>query len=196
MAKPGSRYRIPTILVICMVTPPAAAWAFYKPVRVLAPELAGVRCVSERICTDDVSRHADAARLYAAAHDFVTASVGIFKTEPRVIFCTSHECFRSFGFDRAAAHTVATSGIVLAPRGWKDHVLRHETIHHLQAERLGVIRQWRMPDWFSEGMALAFSEDPRPMLGPPWLQHRSRFRAWYRSVGQEKLWAEARKLWP
>lgn len=155
-----------------------------------------MRCVGERICTDDVSRHADAARLYAAARDFVTASVGNFEAEPRVVFCATQACFRSFGFDRAAAHTIGVSGIVLAPRGWKDYVLRHEMIHHLQAERLGVIRQWRMPGWFSEGMAYAFSEDPRPNLGPPSQGHRSRFRTWYRAVDKEKLWAEARKLWP
>ena len=184
------------VLLICLVSSPVAAWAFYKPVRVLAPELAGVSCVSELICTDDVSRHAEADELYDQAHAFVTSSVGTIEEKPRVIFCTSQECFRSFGFDRAAAHTVGISGIVLAPRGWKDYVLRHEMIHHLQAERLGVIRQWRMPDWFSEGMAYVFSEDPRPTLEEPWQRHRSQFKRWYRSVGKENLWNEARRLWP
>ena len=184
------------ILLIFLILSPAAAWAFYKPVRVLAPELAGVSCVSEHICTDDASRRADTARLYDEAYAFVTASVGAIEDKPRVIFCASRACFRSFGFDRASAHTVGVSGIVVAPRGWTDHVLRHEMIHHLQAERLGVIRQWRMPDWFSEGMAHALGEDPRPALGEPWQGHRARFRRWYRSVGKENFWQEARRLWP
>ena len=63
-------------------------------------------------------------------------------------------------------------------------------------ERLGVIRQWLMPDWFSEGVAYLFSEDPRTELGEPWQEHHSRFKLWYRSVSKENLWAEARRLWP
>ncbi|MDE0056885.1 MAG: hypothetical protein OXI22_19020 [Defluviicoccus sp.] len=184
------------LALICLVLSPVGAWTIYKPARVLAPEWAGVSCVSESICTDDTSRAAEAAALYDSAYAFVASSVGTIETRPRVIFCASPACFRSFGFDRAAAHTVGVSGIVLAPRGWRDYILRHEMIHHLQAERLGVIRQWRMPVWFSEGMAYAFSEDPRPELGEPRQGHRERFRRWYRSVGREKLWSEARKLWP
>ena len=53
-----------------------------------------------------------------------------------------------------------------------------------------------MPGWFSEGMAYAFSEDPRPELGEPRQGHRARFERWYRSVGREHLWSEARRLWP
>ncbi len=180
----------------CLVLSPVAAWTVYKPVRVLMPEWAGVSCVSDRICTDDTSRAAEAAALCDRSHAFVIASVGNIEAGPRVIFCASRACFRSFGFGHAAARTVGVSGIVLAPRGWRDHILRHEMIHHLQAERLGVIRQWRMPGWFSEGMAYAFSEDPRPDLGEPWQGHRRRFERWYLPVGREKLWAEARKLWP
>ena len=118
-----------------------AAWAFYKPTRVLAPELAGVACVSEVICLDDVSRYEEAAELYNQAYAFVNSSLGAIDKKPRIIFCASAACFQSFGFNRAAAHTVGKSGIVIGPRGWKDYYLRHEMIHHLQAERMGVFRQ-------------------------------------------------------
>ena len=129
------------LALICLILSPVGAWLMYKPVRVLASELAGVSCVSEPICTNDASRGAEAAALYDRAYGFVAASVGTIETRPRVIFCASPMCFGSFGFERAAAHTVGVSGIVLAPRAWKDHILRHEMIHHLQAERLGAIRQ-------------------------------------------------------
>ena len=145
------------LALLSLVASPLAAWAFYEPVRVLAPELAGVSCVSESICVDDPDRYAEAAMPYDEAYAFVHSSVGHIERMPRVIFCSSQVCFRSFGFDRAAAHTVGTSSIVPGPRAWEDHLLRHEMIHHLQAERLGVIRQWLMPDWFTEGMAYAFS---------------------------------------
>ena len=184
------------LVLVCLVSSPLAAWAFYKPVRVLAPELAGVSCVSEIICTDDVARHAEATVLYDEALEFVHSSVGAIEQRPRVIFCSSQACFRSFGFDRAASHTVGTSGIVLGPRGWKSYYLRHEMIHHLQAERLGVIRRWLMPNWFTEGMAYVLSHDPRPVIAEPWQGYRLEFERWYRSAGKEDLWAEARELWP
>ena len=158
--------------------------------------LAGVSCVSDTICMDDVARHAEATVLYDEAYAFVRSTVGAFRRGPRVIFCSTQTCFRSFGFDRAVAQAVGVSGIVLGPRGWKDYYLRHEMIHHLQAERLGVIRQWLMPGWFTEGMAYAFSQDPRPVLADPWQEYRAAFESWYQVVGKDDLWVEARALRP
>ena len=134
------------------------------------------------------------ARLYDETFGFVNFSVGAIARKPRVIFCASTACFQSFGFKRAAAHTVGKSGIVIGPRGWKDYTVRHEMIHHLQAERMGVFRQWRRPTWFTEGMACLLGRDPRANLGEPWQRYRSEFEKWYRTIGAERLWEEARKL--
>ena len=180
--------------LIVLILIPGASWAFYKPVRVLAPELNGVTCFSDAICMEDVSRYEEASVLYGEALAFVNAEVGAVEDPPRAIFCSTQDCFEAFGFDRAAAHTVGVSGIVVGPRGWKRHNLRHEMIHHLQAERLGVFRQWRSPEWFKEGMAYVLSQDPRPVLGEPWQGYRSRFAAWFQSVGRERLWMEAARL--
>ena len=181
-------------LLVALVLSPFAAWGFYKPTRVLAPEWAGVPCVSERLCLDDPGREAEAAALYDEAHDFVTSRVGAIEHRPRAIFCSTKACFRSFGFDAAAAHTVGVSGIVVGPRGWKDYYLRHEMIHHLQAERLGVVRQRLLPDWFTEGMAYSLSGDPRPAVSEPRKGFREKFERWYRSVGKDRVWTEARNL--
>ena len=72
--------------------------------------------------------------------------------------------------------------------------MRHEMIHHLQAERLGVVRQWFMPEWFTEGMACSLSGDPRPALTEPRKGFREKFERWSRSVGKERIWTEASKL--
>lgn len=133
------------VLLIGLVCTPATAWTFYKPTRMLAPEWNGGSCLSETVCTDDASRYEEALALYDAAYAFVRESVGVIEQKPREIFCTSQACFQSFGFNKAAAHTVGISGIVISPREWKDYCLRHEMIHHLQAERLGVYGQWRSP---------------------------------------------------
>jgi len=40
------RIMVPLIVLLLV---PGASWAFYKPVRVLAPELNGVTCVNDAI---------------------------------------------------------------------------------------------------------------------------------------------------
>ena len=67
-------------------------------------------------------------------------------------------------------------------------------IHHLQAERLGVLKQWRSPNWFKEGMAYSLSQDPRSDISELFQKYSLEFEKWYRSVGKENLWKEARKL--
>lgn len=183
------------VLALLSLLLPLAAWAFFKPVRVLAPELNGVSCVGEGICIDDPARLAEALGLYDGATRFVEEAVGAFAARPRVVFCARPACFDTFGFHRAAANTVGTFGIVIGPRGWAPHYLRHEMIHHLQNERIGSIRLWlRTPEWFVEGMAYALSADPRATLPGPAQQQRARFEAWYRGVGRARLWAEAARL--
>ena len=111
------------VLVPCLVILliPGASWAFYKPVRVLAPELNGVTCVDDIICMEDVSRYEEASKLYDEAFAFVNTTVDELEEKPRVFFCSSQDCFDSFGFNRTGAHTVGISGIVVGPRGWKDY---------------------------------------------------------------------------
>ena len=182
------------LLLISVLCVPVAAWAFFKPVRIVAPELAGLSCINGTICTDDTSRYQEAAGLYDKALQFVDSSVGVIETPPRVIFCSSDSCFQSFGLGKRSAATIGTSGIVISPRAWKPYYVRHEMIHHLQNERLGMLKAWREPKWFTEGMAYSLSEDPRPKLSEPLERYRSQFEQWYKHVGKRRLWAEADKL--
>lgn len=183
---------IPAILISLA---PVAAWAMYKPVRVLAPEwVESVSCRSPDICIDNVSRYSEASELYESALRFVASAVGPFQENPRVIFCATEACFKSFGFNKASATTVGKSGIVISPRGWKSHHVRHEMIHHRQAEELGVFALLFDPDWFIEGMAYSLSDDPRQPLTDPWQQHRVTFEAWFQKVGKDRLWDKAKKL--
>lgn len=182
------------LLLICMLLIPAAAWAFIKPVRIVAPELAGVSCSSDFICTDDVSRYQEAAALYDESLHFVDTRVGSIENKPRVIFCSTDACFQSFGFKKQAGANIGIFGIVISPRAWKPYYVRHEIIHHLQNEKLGMIKAWREPEWFMEGMAYSLSEDPRQKLSEPFEQYRSQFEVWYRLMGKERIWIEARNL--
>lgn len=177
------------IVVATLLLGPVAAWALYKPVRVLLPQwVAGVSCVTETICLEDAARYAEARRLYVQALEYINASVAPIEMPPRVTFCSTQSCYRAFGFDRSAGQTVGVLGIVISPRGWHPYYLRHEMIHHLQAERMGMWKQWRSPAWFKEGMAYSLSRDPRAELDEPFREYRARFQQWYGSTDQKALW--------
>lgn len=174
---------------------PVAAWAVYKPVRVLEPGwVTGISCVDETLCLEDLSMRARAAALYAGAEQHVAAQVGQFHGPPRVTFCSTQACYQRFGFDRSSASTLGGFGIVVGPRGWAPHLLRHEMIHYRQAEELGAFAAWTSPEWLIEGMAYSLSDDPRKALAPALQRDREQFDAWLGETGREKMWSEADKL--
>jgi len=183
------------VLTLLIGAIPLGLWAVYKPVRVIAPErAANVSCLTGAICIEDRSRDSEALALYDESLRFVESAVGPFREKPRAVFCSSETCFRAFGFNKASAVAVGSLGIVVSPRGWKPYYVRHEMIHHRQAEELGPLYAFVKPRWLIEGMAYALSGDPRPRLAEPWESDRADFSAWYRGVGKEHLWSEAEKL--
>lgn len=174
---------------------PVAAWAAFKPVRVIAPGLLGLHCYEHDVCVDDPRRLAEATALKAEAVAFVNQRVGRIRHEPRTIFCSTSECAQAFGFTRQGAYNVGTFGLVVSPRGWHSHYVRHELIHHLQNERLGSMNAWLFkPEWFLEGMAYSLSDDPRrPLPGKPQVW-RDRFEQWLPAAGMENIWQAAEAL--
>lgn len=170
-----------------------AALLFLKPTRILLPEMAGVRCPLETLCIEETDRLSAAQAMYLSALQDIENRLGPLQTRPKVVFCSTTSCFNSFGFSRAAARSIGVWGIVVGPRGWKPHYLRHEFIHHWQAEQLGNVGRWFAPEWLVEGMAYALSDDPRDQLGEPLQSYRSRFTAWYRGVKPGHLAAAMRQ---
>jgi hypothetical protein len=185
---------IKRIVVIALLALPVAAWAFVKPVRVLAPVLAGLTCHG-KVCVDDHSRLSEATGLYENAVRYVRDNIGEFQSEPRAVFCSTKACSKSFGFTSTLAYNVATFGVVFSHGAWRPYLIRHELIHHLQNEHLGSLRTWLLkPDWFREGMAYSLSQDPRRPLPEPLQNYRSEFETWFRQVGSTQLWPEAEQL--
>ena len=173
---------------------PLAAWALVKPVRVLAPQLEGLRC-NEWVCVDDTSRRAEATKLYRDALNSVQSSVSTLHSVPRAVFCATPACSDKFGFTAALAYAVGTFAVVISHRGWRPYLIRHELIHHLQNERLGWLRaRLFKPEWWREGMAYSLSDDPRKPLPEPLEGYRSQFEAWFKQVGSANLWPKAEHL--
>ena len=181
--------------VVILLLIPALVFGAYKPSRVLIADLVpGIACIPSSVCIDNKGRLPQARMLYSEALHFVETNVGAIESYPRIIFCSTPGCFAKFGFHAASAHTVGVSGIVVGPRGWKPHILRHELIHHLQAERFGLIGYFRKPEWLIEGMAYALSEDPRDNLGQPFQGYRDQFLNWYAGLDSGAVFNEASDL--
>lgn len=181
--------------LVVLLAVPSAAWAFVKPLRVLAPELAGVRCYARGVCTDDISHLAEATILKSDAVKFVSIKLGAIDNAPRVIFCSSATCDAIFGVGRRASYTVGASGIVIGMRGWQPYHVRHEFIHHVQSEHLGAFALWlAKPRWFVEGMAYSLSDDPRHPLHGQFENYRAQFDQWASRAPQDQLWSRAKAL--
>lgn len=169
---------------------PLSVWALVKPARLLE-KFKEVSCVGDTICTDDMTHFLEASKLYEGALQFLATSITPLQARPLIVFCSSEACYRSFGFNRTKGESIGRFCIVISPRGWNSYVIRHEMIHRLQYQQMGVLKMYREPSWFIEGMAYSLSEDPRTELVQPYQQYRSQFQAWYAQVGREHLWNEA-----
>lgn len=189
------RLRWPVIVLTVVASLPAITWAAFKPIPVLAPQLAGVTCYEHNVCVDDLARLPEALALRAEALDFVSERVDRITQIPRFVFCSDQPCAERFGFAYQGAYHVGTSGIVIGPKGWKPFFVRHELIHHVQMENIGSLHALLFtPTWFIEGMAYSLSKDPRRPLPEPLEGWRSRFDSWYTDVKREDLWFIARSL--
>jgi len=183
------------LALLALISLPLVAWAVVKPIRVIAPELLGVSCFGQ-VCVEDPSRLEEARVLYEEAVRYVDTKVDRMERHPRAVFCSTDACASAFGLVKpAAAHSVATIGIVLGPRGWRFYFVRHELIHQLQSERLGSLECWLFkPTWFREGMAYSLSGDPRRPLPQQLEGQRAEFEVWLGKVGRARLWEEADRL--
>lgn len=173
---------------------PVAAWALVKPVRVVAPPMAGVTCLESGLCIDDESRLPEATALYQEAQQYLATHLDPLQHPGRVVFCAQSACADAFGLGERSAVTVGEVGSVIGPRAWRPYYVRHELIHQLQSEHLGLLSTLLKPQWWTEGMAYELSGDPRDLLAEPWQSDRRQFREWFRSVGPGQLWTAAAGL--
>lgn len=188
------RNRIIRISFLLFVITPILAWFMVKPVRIVAPGLVGIKCYEDGVCLDSGSLE-EAKVLRHEAIDFLSKKVGVFEKAPRVIFCSSWECAGKFGLGKRSAVTVGTFGSAISPRAWKSYYIRHELIHQMQAQEMGLLKCLILPSWLIEGMAYALSEDPREPLSEPWQGYRSKFINWSKSIGGSGIWSSAAQAW-
>jgi hypothetical protein len=178
------------IVSIVALLLPVAALAIPNPLRAFFPQMFGLICDANRLCVDDARHFTSARALSLPALTEVTARLGQYESQPTMIFCMSEECYNVFGRRRSSSVAFGGTAVVIGPRGWASHYIQHELIHIAQAQRLGVLRAWRAPEWLTEGMAYSLSGDPRRPLPGELEALRAEFERWYRGELGEALWAK------
>lgn len=180
-------------LLALLAATPAIAWAAFKPVRVLAPTLNGVTCVA-RVCVEDHSRLADAQMLQTAAAAAVGRKLVPLDQLPLTVFCSTRECYHSFGGGMERGATLFNWGVILPPESWVAHIVEHEYIHMLQAQELGLVGRQQTPAWFKEGMPFLVSQPPAYDLPAYAVPLAAEYQAWEQRVGRKNVWQAAAEL--
>lgn len=175
------------VLVIAM---PAIAWAAFKHIRILAPALNRVACV-DRVCVEDPSRLTEAMALQRAAIAEVGRKMAPLKHAPVTVFCSTRQCYHSFGGGMERGAALFDWGVILPPESWVPYIVEHEYIHMLQAQQLGLLGRQRTPAWFKEGMPFFVSDPPGHELPEYARPLAARYQAWEQRIGRENVWKAA-----
>ena len=172
---------------------PAIAWAAFKPVRILAPTLNGVTCVA-RVCVENPAKLSLAQNLQHNAIEAVGHKLSPLEQAPLTVFCSTRECYRSFGGGMERGAAILNWGVILPPESWVAHIVEHEYIHMLQAQQLGLLGREGTPPWFKEGMPFFISAPPAydlPEYARPLV---AQYRAWEQREGRINVWQRATDL--
>jgi hypothetical protein len=180
-------------LLALALASPALAWASFKPVRILAPELNGVTC-RDTVCVEEPSEFARAERLQRAAIAAVGRKLVPLEQAPLTVFCSTRECYRSFGGGLERGATLFNWGVIVPPESWQPYIVEHEYIHMLQAQQLGLVGRQRTPDWYKEGMPFLVSDPPDFDLPDYARPLAARYQDWERKVGRRNVWKAAAEL--
>ena len=183
-----------TIMVLALVVAiPAFGWAAFKPVRILAPALNGMTCRGS-VCVELASELARAAQLQRDAVAEVSRKLVALEQPPLTVFCSTRQCYHSFGGGMERGATVFNRGVILPPESWVPHIVQHEYIHMLQAQQLGLVGRQRTPAWFKEGMPFFVSEPPTYDLPAYARSHVARYQSWEQKIGRKNVWQAAADL--
>lgn len=180
-------------MLALVLAAPALAWAAFKPVRILAPRLNGVIC-RDSVCVENAPEFARAVQLQRDAVAEVGRKLVPLKHTPLTVFCSTRQCYQSFGGGMERGATLFDWGVILPPESWVPHIVQHEYIHMLQAQQLGLVGRQRTPAWFREGMSFLLSEPPAYDLPAYARPLAARYRAWERQVGRKGVWEAAAAL--
>lgn len=151
---------------------------FYKPARFSMLWINGVSCPDPLVCVEDEDREREAMALYNGAIRKLTPTLGDFLEPPRVIFCSTWDCYEDFGMTDYPAESYGDVATVIGPEGWETYHVAGALVHRWITQHIGWFRKLFLPVWLGEGMAYELSGDPRKLI-EPFRGYKKQFREWY-----------------
>jgi len=135
-----------------------------KGTKLWAPEWFDMEPIASRVFVDKEMPPAQRKRaleLVAESEQRLVRYYGNVASTPKLFFCSTETCFRSFGGSTNRAKTFGDYGSLFSPRGLSVPILSHERSHsELYSRTGGFLTMRRVPSWFDEGLAVAVSEEP------------------------------------
>ena len=145
------------LVVIYFGYPPAAA--------AVCPACFGLSPAGSNVFVDDSNQEnvAIAVKTIGNARERVRRFYGTLKSSPRILICTTENCYRRIGGGGSTGMALLDYALLLSPRGDKTVIASHEISHIEFHKRLGLTAtiQRKVPQWFDEGLAALISDDPR-----------------------------------
>ncbi|ATZ73325.1 hypothetical protein CWC33_06265 [Idiomarina sp. X4] len=172
-------------LVLILVSLPVLVWSFAKPVRLLLPHLNDMKCHNS-VCVEHTKEMAKAEELYGSAFDAVSSAGIPLRSKPMFVYCSTLECYQSFGGGNERAISYPFLGTVIAPASWQSYITQHELIHWFQFSEIGAVATMMKPEWFREGMAYVYSNAPESDIPEHYLPLMERYKDWH----SKKSWTE------
>lgn len=179
------------LLVVALI--PTLAWSYAKPFRFILPQLNGVQC-NGSVCVEDPNDMGQAIELYGSAITNVSASGIALETKPKFVYCSTTECYQSFGGGNERAISYPFLGTVIAPESWQIYITQHELVHWFQFLEIGSVSTMRKPEWFREGMAYVYSGAPESDIPEHYLPIMQRYRKWHSDKSWPEVIHQARQL--
>jgi hypothetical protein len=118
---------------------------------------------AENVGAENVGAEKDDAKVRAAvagARQRVEYFFGERRSDPRVLICSTQECYRKLGGGQEKGRTVGARIVMISPAGANETIIAHELGHAELHERLGA-QDKSIPQWFDEGVAVLVSQDER-----------------------------------
>ncbi|GAB3742758.1 hypothetical protein GCM10028864_08710 [Microlunatus parietis] len=92
------------------------------------------------------------------ARSKITEFYGTPVSRPRILACSTADCYRRIGGGPEAGVAILNRGLMLSPRGLTPVIAAHELSHVEFRQRTGGAA---VPQWFDEGLAVLVSDDER-----------------------------------
>ena len=136
----------------------------FRGAKLWAPSLFDMEPIADRIFVNKEmppAERKEALMIVTQSKERITKYYGKVISRPKFFFCSTEECFKSFGGSTNRGQSFGDFATLISPRGISVSIVSHEWSHTELYSRIDSIWIMRnIPQWFDEGLAVTVSEAP------------------------------------